>query len=154
MIERMEANSKHQSFSSLSVASDLDPPPITPSSSTGLNSETRTANEKPTLVPSSPSSKSEDGDIKGNGDESANESDICLRGLEQHTKLYLATKLSVQRLMHETVEKIRKLEAQDHKEYGHVLAQLCQVCSATAIENARVLGERDAQEAAAYHAEK
>lgn len=147
LMECVEANSKlGPSFSSLLEASndDLNHPPITSN-----NTE-----EEPTLVPPSPSSISLDDetikeDESKEDDESQSSEDICLRGLEQHTKVYLATKQSVQRLMHETVQKIRTLESQDSKDYSHVLAQLCQVCSATAIANAQVLGERDAQAAAA-----
>mmetsp|Transcript_41312 Transcript_41312/g.99523 ORF Transcript_41312/g.99523 Transcript_41312/m.99523 type:complete len:246 (-) Transcript_41312:168-905(-) len=133
VIETIEANSKHDCFSSLSAASDLNPPPITATEPQELSVA---------VVPASPPS---------NNSEEEEETDcVCVRGLEQHTKLYLGTKLSVQRLMHETVEKIRLLEQQDGKDYGDVLAQLCQVCSATAVANALVLGERDAQEAAGH----
>lgn len=133
VIVTIEANSKHDSFSSLSAASDLDPPPITASASTP-------AKESAGVVtpPASPPS---------NNTAEEEETDVCVRGLEQRTKFYLGTKLAVQRLMHETVEKIRLLEQQDGKDYGDVLSQLCQVCSATAVANALVLGERYAQEA-------
>jgi len=131
VIENIEANSNHESFSSLSAASNLDPPPITASAEASSNN----TKDEPHVLPSN-SKKT---------DESSNVA--CVRGLEQHTKAYIGTKVAVQRLMHETVDKIRFLEAQDGKDYGHVLAQLCQVCSATAITNAQVLGERDAQEA-------
>mmetsp|Transcript_41311 Transcript_41311/g.99521 ORF Transcript_41311/g.99521 Transcript_41311/m.99521 type:complete len:259 (-) Transcript_41311:168-944(-) len=143
VIETIEANSKHDCFSSLSAASDLNPPPITATSSGTTTTTTPEPQElSVAVVPASPPS---------NNSEEEEETDcVCVRGLEQHTKLYLGTKLSVQRLMHETVEKIRLLEQQDGKDYGDVLAQLCQVCSATAVANALVLGERDAQEAAGH----
>lgn len=133
VIVTIEANSKYDSFSSLSAASDLDPPPIAASSST--------TPEEPAGVVTPPSSP------PSNTNFEEEEEDVCVRGLEQRTKFYLGTKLAVQRLMHETVEKIRLLEQQDGKDYGDVLSQLCQVCSATAVSNALVLGERYAQEA-------
>ncbi|KAL3939415.1 MAG: hypothetical protein SGBAC_005857 [Bacillariaceae sp.] len=132
VIMTIEANSKHGSFSSLSVASDLDPPPITASGAS--------TPEKPAGVVTLPSSPPSNTNFE-------EEEDVCVRGLEQRTKFYLGTKLAVQRLMHETVEKIRLLEQQDGKDYGDVLSKLCQVCSATAVSNALVLGERYAQEA-------
>lgn len=135
VIENIEANSNHESFSSLSAASNLNPPPITASAEASSNN----TEDEPHVLPSN-----SDDDTKKT-DESSNVG--CVRGLEQHTKAYIGTKVAVQRLMHETVDKIRFLEAQDGKDYGHVLAQLCQVCSATAITNAQVLGGRDAQEA-------
>jgi len=145
MIEHLEANSsKHESFSSLvSAASDLKPPPIGTTKEDGEPVEEETSSSSSNSDDDT-SKEKEDGD-----DESPSDETVCVRGLEQHTKSYIANKIAVQRLMHETVEKIRFLQHQDGKEYGHVLAQLCQVCSATAITNALVLGERDAQEAAA-----
>lgn len=133
VIATIEANSKHDSFSSLSAASDLDPPPITASASTPAE-ESAGVVTPPASPPSNKIAEEEE------------ETDVCVRGLEQRTKFYLGTKLAVQRLMHETVEKIRLLEQQDGKDYGDVLSQLCQVCSATAVTNALVLGERYAQE--------
>ncbi|CAJ1949191.1 unnamed protein product [Cylindrotheca closterium] len=134
IIERLEKCFKHASFSSLSAVSDLNPPPISTTSSLSIIPE-----ESPVELATIPSFE--------NDSKEGKEINDCVRGLEQHTKLYLGTKLAVQRLMHECVEKIRLLEKKHKHDYGDVLAQLCQVCSATAVANALVLGARDAKEA-------
>jgi len=123
LIQRIEtsSSSKHDFFSCLSTVTDLEPPPI---------------GTAPIL----------DHSLQESDDSSDNDTTDCTRGLEQQTKLYLGTKIALQRLFHETIQRIELLEKQNSKDYSEILAQLCQVCSATAVANALVLGARDAEE--------